>query len=211
MKVRIEDIRSNYKLIESINLDHDVLPFIQRHLFVWNRVTVVYLLSTLLLLAGLVASSITNWSNIGGIIPFLIRLAIGFIALPILVIPIHEGIHGLVYKLLGAKQVRYTADLKRFIFTAQANNFVVNKSEFYWLAFSPFLVVTIFGLLTIWVFPTYADIIIAFLFAHSTMCAGDFGLASYFFIHRKKAPVTYDNFEDNRAYFFGQTTNKNKN
>ncbi len=207
MNVSVENIRNSYKLIESINLDHDIVPFIQKHLFVWNKVTVLYLMAVVFLFLGMVVSPVLNWSQIGGIWMYLTRLFLGLFLFPLLIIPIHEGVHGLVYKLLGARQVRYTADFKRFVFTAQANKFVVSKNEFYWLAFAPFLVITIVGLAIIWYFPYWSDLILAFLFAHATMCAGDFGLASYFFIHRKKHPVTYDNFDDNRAYFFGQYEN----
>ena len=206
MNTSVENIRNKYKLIESIDLEHDIAPFIHKHLFTWNLITISYLILFLAITLGWAIAIIINMGQYTSVGNFIIRLSIGIFLLPLIIIPIHEAIHGLVYKVLGAKQVRYTADFRRFIFTAQANKFVVNSNEFYWLAFAPFLLITLAGLVTTSFFPMYRDIIFAFVFIHTTMCAGDFGLASYFFKHRNKRLVTYDNFEDNRAYFFGKVS-----
>ena len=56
----------------------------------------------------------------------LMQLVSGFLAGSILVIPAHELIHGLAYRLLGARKIHFGADLKQFIFFVTADRHPVS-------------------------------------------------------------------------------------
>jgi len=121
-------------------------------------------------------------------------------------IPIHELIHGWVYKLLGAPHVGYTANFKKMYFTAQANLFIVNYKEFLWVAFAPFVVISMscLGSLFFLVDTIYLFVPLGTLLFHTVCCSGDFALASYVYPYRKQGIVTYDDFPNKRTYFFVQ-------
>ena len=59
----------------------------------------------------------------------LIRLA-GFL---VIVLPAHEAIHGITYKLLGAPSISFHADWKRMFFFAAADRFVPTDANSSWL------------------------------------------------------------------------------
>ena len=56
-------------------------------------------------------------------------------------IPIHELIHGLFYKLDGAPAVQYKANFKKFIFYAMADQYVTTFYSFVILAIAPFVII----------------------------------------------------------------------
>ncbi len=47
-----------------------------------------------------------------------------------IIIPVHEGIHAIVYKMLGAKNIRFGADVKKMIFYATADKYVTTRKKF---------------------------------------------------------------------------------
>jgi len=134
------------------------------------------------------------------ITPIITQVCYGF-AIALLIIPLHEWIHGLAYKYVGAKEISYTANWKKFYFTAQADHFVVNEKEFRLVAFAPFVVITSLALAIGLAFGQYL-LMLGLIFAHTTMCSGDFALVSYFYQNRGKGLVTYDDYSNQIAYFF---------
>lgn len=111
----------------------------------------------------------------------------------ILLIPFHELLHGIAYKITGARKVSYGYDLKQFVFYALADRHVVGTKAFYLVAFTPFVVITA---MMIRLIDTSESINIfiwwSMLMFHSWGCIGDFAMASWFYIHRKQQPLTYD-------------------
>jgi hypothetical protein len=70
-------------------------------------------------------------------------LALGMVSGMLVVIPFHELLHGLAYRLAGAEKVKYGADMKQMLFYASAPGFVAGKYDFYMVAFTPFIILNL--------------------------------------------------------------------
>ena len=116
---------------------------------------------------------------------------------------IHELLHGIAIKLSGAKNVRYGAYFKKFIFYAEADRHVFNRSQFSFVALAPLVVlklITLVGIILFFSHPlVYAFSLIMCI--HSLFCAGDIGLLSVF--HNTQSEVfTFDIKEVRKSYYF---------
>jgi hypothetical protein len=128
-------------------------------------------------------------------------VCLGFLS-TILLIPIHEGIHAIAYMLCGAKSVQFGANWKQLYFTASAHHFVTVYKELFIVGLLPFLVINLSGFFLIsYISETYSLGIISCLVLHNVMCAGDFGILSYFFQNRSLEPLTFDDVSSGKTYF----------
>ncbi|MFM7016308.1 MAG: DUF3267 domain-containing protein [Bacteroidota bacterium] len=204
MKLKSEDILKNgYDLFAQ--LDHsEIAVFIQPYLFRKNMPSVFYWLFNVFLL---VISIIKIFTCSIGIEASFGYFAIGFCGL-LPLIPIHELIHGLFYKLDGAPSVQYKANFKKFIFYAMADNYVVNYFSFVKLALAPFVIInSVLILAIIFTSGSLSFIFAGMLFVHTSGCAGDFALTSYFVENGKNNLITYDNIKEGKSYFYKKTNN----
>ena len=167
-----------------------------------------------------IISGLYNWINLGFLFCLLalflyncieqkeplgdgiLCLAYG-IAIAFLLIPLHEYIHVLAYRYVGAKDTSYDYNLKQFYFMAIADKFVISYEEFKIVALAPFLAVFLLGILMLpfisiawWYFP------LGMVLTHSAFCSGDFGLLNYFEQHKDQELVSYDDKTNKLSYFF---------
>jgi hypothetical protein len=135
----------------------------------------------------------------------LARLGLGFFVFFAVLLPLHELIHGLAYKLVGAKAVSYHADWRKLTFYAAADGFVASTREFYGVALAPFVIINA-GLLLGYVLagPPVAWVCLGALWLHTGGCAGDFALVSFLHRHRRKALVTYDDVAAAKSFFYAR-------
>ena len=186
-------------------LNHqDIIPFVKSYLFRKNKVTLLYLIFNILFCILLIIKMFSSvysetltlgaafkWFSWGCLIPFLL-------------VPLHEWLHGIAYKACGAKAVSYDVNWKQFYFMAIADKFVATRKSFLIVAITPFTFITI-GLLIPIILPSTPGIdimLITAVFVHGSMCAGDFGLLSYFETNRNKEVITFDDREKGLSYFF---------
>ena len=130
------------------------------------------------------------------------QIAAGVLAGSILVIPPHELLHGLAYRLLGARKIKFGMDLQQFIFYVTADRFPISKKELAILAMTPFVLINL-GLIALtvtWV-SQFTLFSASLLLCHNIMCIGDFALISYAF-SQKGELYTYDDTEIKKSYFF---------
>lgn len=136
-------------------------------------------------------------------ISLLLYLGGGIVVAFSLIIVLHEWIHGMIYKMLGAPRVVYGGDIKKFIFYAAAPMFVLGKADFFKVAMAPFVIIT---LLSILIFALGSIEIkcfaIGLLMAHTMACGGDFALMSFFEKNKEKEILTYDDMENKTIYFY---------
>lgn len=129
-----------------------------------------------------------------------------------LLIVIHELLHGIALKITGAKKVNYGAYLKKFIFYAEADQFVINKKQFSFIALTPLVVVKLITLVGVVLF--YNQAIFFFLIfimsAHSLFCAGDIGLLSIFSNYKKSEIFTYDIKAEKKSFYYKRKRIGNK-
>lgn len=127
---------------------------------------------------------------------------LGFAA-SFLLIPVHEYLHVFAYRQLGCTNTRISADWKRFMFLAEAHQFVVNYQEFRKVALAPFVVISSGLLLAgFFVSPATQLLLLSTNLVHASFCAGDFGLLSYFQSVGSKQLVTFDDSEKRQTEFW---------
>ena len=125
------------------------------------------------------------------------------ILLSFLLVPLHEYLHSLAYKYVGAPNTSYDMNLKKFYFMALADQFVMNNKEFRIVALTPFVCISLLCLV-IFLFPLgiFKYTVIAILLTHTAFCSGDFALWNYFESNKSKDLVIYDDVEKRVSYFY---------
>jgi hypothetical protein len=117
---------------------------------------------------------------------------------------IHELLHGIALKITGAKRVTFGGYLKKFIFYAEADKFVINRRQFALIALTPLFAIKLITLIGIFFFfhhPVFYFLIFV-MSAHSLFCAGDIGLLSVFYKKADLEIYTFDVKEEKTSYFY---------
>ena len=137
------------------------------------------------------------------IIPLYYSLAALVFCFSVLII-IHELLHGIALKIAGAKRVTFGGYLKKFIFYAEADQFVINRRQFAFIALTPLFVVKLITLIGIIFFFNQPALyyLIFVMSAHSLFCAGDIGLLSIFYQYKNTEIFTFDVKEEKTSYFY---------
>ena len=205
MAYNVEDLQdeSRFRLLKTLRYE-EIVEFVFENIQKTNYSTRFYYFINALLLALIIGFSIAGFKNdlfiFGNYAKFFF---FGMIAGSILVIPLHELLHGIAYKFNGAPRIDYGADLKQGIFYVAANNYVIGKKEFKIVALTPFAVINIAAFITLsFLTPHYFIMTLFFLLFHNIMCIGDFAMLSYFLRHNDKELYTYDNHKEKRSYIF---------
>ncbi|MFC2113032.1 DUF3267 domain-containing protein [Bacteroidota bacterium] len=211
MRLSADNIRSDpgFVLLDKLHYDQIVefaTSYIRKRTKSMSAYTIIiigfFLLQWSAYVYGVVVSDM-NWFSL------LKQFLYGLIISLTIVIPLHELIHAMVYVLLGARKIRFGAILKHFAFYAVADDFVASRTGFIFLAISPFIVVSLLNLAGFIFVPGYASYTyISVLFFHSTMCAGDFALLSYFEYHGDKEMYTFDDVKNKTSYFYYRKKNQ---
>lgn len=144
--------------------------------------------------------------KISGVFPvseILFHTALGLIVFPVICIPVHELLHIIPYYISGAKSIRIGMDLKQFLFYVTAHRYVASPLQFRIVALLPFLIINVTSALVILLVPgLWKWSFSLFLFAHTTMCAGDLALLNFYFINKPKQIFTWDDADLKIAYFY---------
>ncbi len=117
-------------------------------------------------------------------------------------VPIHELIHGFVYKIAGAKDIRFGVSLQQGYAYAIAHNFVAHRLVFAWVAISPFIVINSILVLGAIILPQYAFYLIGVLLLHIAGTAGDFSMLNYLWFQRHQEVFTFDDAVEHKTYFY---------
>ena len=193
---------NGYKKILELNFS-EMIPFVLSNIRKGGVIPLLYLSINLIFLFFIIlyaAWSVKNGSLNAGKIFW--QIVAGVLAGSILVIPPHEILHGLAYRLLGARKIKFGMDLQQFIFYVTADRFPISKKELAFLAMTPFVLINL-GLIALTA--TWASQFTLFsaslLLCHNIMCIGDFAIISYAF-SQKGELYTYDDTENKKSYFF---------
>jgi hypothetical protein len=195
-----ELIQHGYEPI--LELPHkEMVPFVLEQLKKHNPVTLFFwgfsALSVLGWLFHIVLAGLEGQLELIGFLSFT-GLSLFFFLIP--TVPLHELIHGAVYKLLGAPRVAYGADWSKMVFYAIAPSYVVNAREFIVLALAPFVVFTLLFIPLLFLIPpNWLWAVWGLFLLHTSGCAGDFAMVSFCYENRGKDLVTYD--EEEVSFF----------
>lgn len=192
----------SYQKIMELSFD-EMIPFVMSNIRKPGLFSRIYLVLNILTLIALVYWMVNGFLEGWLVWTTLIKqFVVGVFAGSFLVIPIHELFHGLAYKILGAKKIKFGADLQQLIFYVTADRFPVASKELYFLALLPFAAINmvILTVAIIWV-PQLIFLLGFFLFAHNIMCIGDFAIVN--FAHKETGNVySYDEIELKKSFFY---------
>ncbi len=205
MNITPSQLEQNCYVLQD-KLDHkELIPFIKEYLnrrgitaFVYYGINLAFLLIAIVMIIWNVEQKVISIGD--SIFHFFLGFSIAF-----LLVGIHEYIHVLAYRMMGAKETSLDMNLKKFYFLALADKFVANRREFIYIALAPFAIISVVFAVLAAVLPFgWSMTMVGVLFAHTAMCSGDFGLLGYFEAHNGKEVVTYDDVENKVSYFYAK-------
>jgi hypothetical protein len=203
MALKVEDFddQSRFRQLQAIpysELVNFVLDYIGRKSWL-----MILFWSVCIVFAGIALTVRINIAGYFHVKNILYHSFLGFIAFPILMIPVHELMHVIPFWLTGAKRIRIGADLKQYIFYVTAHRHVINMGQFRFVALIPFLLISAALIMLILYLPgLWKWSLSLLLFVHTTMCAGDFALLNFYHINRHRKIYTWDDADEKMAYFY---------
>jgi hypothetical protein len=192
---------NRYRLIMSLEYG-SVADFVIGQLSKLNPVIVSFYIVTAAALAWalILRSALGDGWTIARVLPYTLA---GLVAVPLLLIPVHEGIHILVFSLLGGRDIRIGADLSNFMIYVTAHRHVVGSGRFLTIALSPMIVISSAFIAAILLLPPQWKWSLALaLTAHTTMCAGDIAMAAFYWSNRARRILTWDDADKKIAFFY---------
>lgn len=115
---------------------------------------------------------------------------------------IHELLHGLAYKLSGAKRVYFGVILSKFLFYAGSDREEFNGVHYRFVALFPFVIITGASLLLVLLHPGYISLGLTVMFVHTLFCGGDFAVVNFISKYDLNRIYTYDSRERSETYFY---------
>ena len=203
-KITPEDLmrERRYRLLYELHYQ-EIPEFVMKYLFRKNRETRFFWFSVILFLLIAIKPTILFFVGGPGFLSTLWYLFLGFVGIPLLLIPLHEGIHALFFFFSGGRNIRVGVDLKNFFFYVTAHRYPVGRRAFTRIALAPFFVINT-GL---WAAAWFLSGGLSWsfylaLFSHATMCAGDFAMLSFYREQGEGEIITYDDVDEKTAYFY---------
>ncbi len=205
MPVTVEDLKDESRFSHILTISYnDILPFVLDHIRRLTGIT-IFFWSICMIFFGL---SVIIRIDIGRVFEFkriITHTLLGSIVFPLLIIPVHEGLHVVPYFLTGARKIRIGMDLSQYMFYVTAHKYVATPLQFKIVAVMPFIIINLIALFLVFYLPgLWKWSLSLFLFFHSTMCAGDFALLNYYHIHRSRKIYTFDDADLKEAYFYSE-------
>lgn len=203
MALQVEDLddQSRFRQILSIPYE-DLIHFVLKNLKKRTGLT-FFFWSVCLFSLGLTVFARIKIAGYFPVIDIIRHSVLGLIIFPVICIPFHEFIHIIPYYISGARNIRVGMDLKQYLFYVTAHRYVATPLQFITVAVTPFLIISLVFTFLVFLLPgLWKWSLSLFLFAHTTMCAGDFALMNFYFLNRNKKIYTWDDADNKIAYFY---------
>ncbi len=203
MAPHIEDLEDETRYRKILTLSYaDLVPFIFEYLRK-KTALIIFFWATCLFFLFFALRIRFNVAGYYSLARIMTHSLLGLIILPVLCIPFHELLHIIPYFFSGARKIRIGMDLKQYLFYVTAHRHVATPFVFKVVALIPFVVISIVGGYLVFTLPgLWKWSISLFLFAHTTMCAGDFALLNFYFSRRNRKIFTWDDADMQEAYFY---------
>jgi len=189
-----------FELFETI--DHvSVHRWTRQHLFSLSWVTASYWLINLLALGvvGLIWHG-TSLPLLDGFSKLCLGMVLGWVVL----LPIHEHLHALAYRFVGAPSVSVRYELRRMTALCVAPGQVVGSPDFALVCLAPLAVLNpVLAVLTF--APPTGPLALMFsgaLLAHTGACSGDVSFLQFLWSQRRHRVFTFDDINRQLTYFY---------
>lgn len=158
----------------------------------------VVLTGLLIVIAALSDSSVEWWMG---------RLGLAVVLLLVAILPLHEVIHAIAYRLQGARDIRWGIQWMPLAVYVVAHDFVVNRAMFTFLALAPTVIIgaALLVCAAAGVPDRASPLMLALL--HHGGTAGDWALLNFFLAHGGTEIVTVDDADRHRSLFFERVRN----
>jgi len=200
----VEELKNDNSFQQILELDFDdMIPFVISNIRKAGIFSSIYMALNIITLSVLIVlivyGFLQGWLNWTILIKQFIA---GVFAGSILVIPVHELFHGLAYRILGARKIRFGADLQQLIFFVTADRFPISGMEVYFLALLPFAAINALAMAVVilWL-PQLIILFGFFLLTHNIMCIGDFAIVNYT-LKEAGDIYSFDEVEKKKSYFY---------
>ena len=193
----IEELRSGkFTLLESIRHEQ-LIPFVQEYFFRRTSwVTRLHHSLSIVSLLALIGAGIAGFS-VGG---FFLQFALGVVVMLAVVLPLHEALHAVAYRLSGARDIRWAFSWRMLAAYVVADRFVAGRRAFFFVALAPFVVITPAALALAAFDSSRAILWLTVLLWHTAGVSGDWALLNYYWVQRGRGIYTFD--EDGVSYFY---------
>ena len=202
----IKDLHNDPSFTLLLMLPHDeIMPFVENQIKSKTATIRTYFGLNILLAAIIILiATLDIWKDRASLWEVLEYFGLGSLLVFVVLIPVHEGLHGLAYKLTGAPKISFGANWRMFYFYAVADQFVADKKSFIFIALLPFAVISILIIPSLFfVALTMKWILLGVLFMHTAACVGDFAMLSFYEQNRQaKELLTYDDVSQKRSFFY---------
>lgn len=155
-------------------------------------------------LAAFLAAVVVAWEQGRGILRPLGEFLLAAIATFVVILPLHEALHAVAYRLSGARDIRWGYSLRMFAVWVIAHRFVAGTGAFAFAALAPFVAINAALIAGAIAFPSFAVFLLFVLLVHLHGCAGDWALLNFVWLHRGRGFRTFDDADAGRSYFYGR-------
>lgn len=209
-----KEIKDNPDYQELTTLHHDeIKSFVANEISDnqgWARIANMYqLLGMLAFILGAFKAFMPFYAKREYI--YLVYFGAGIVFLFTVGIVLHELIHALAYKFVGAKNLSFGIKLKKFVFYVQADGEVLDYKQFKIVALAPtvfFTVIPLVGMLVFYNQPLFYFFLSIFGL-HSLCSGGDFGMLCFFQNRADVEIVTFDLKSEAKTYFYKKELSAN--
>jgi len=125
-------------------------------------------------------------------------------ALFLVILPVHEALHAVAYRLAGARDIRWDYSWRMAAVWVTAHRFVVTTRPFVFVALAPFVVINAALLVAAVMLPQYAIFLLFVLLWHLHGAIGDWSLLNFIWLQRERGFWTFDDADAGKSYFFGR-------
>lgn len=117
---------------------------------------------------------------------------------------VHELLHAISLLLTGARRITFGANLKKFVFFAEADRYVMGKKSFLFVALTPLVVIQVISVagIVVWFSSPLVYFFLILMSLHSFFCSGDIALVSLFYRHAGRKTFTYDDCRQKKSFYF---------
>ena len=201
MRVTIEEISDESRFEEILKLPYSsIASFVLSRMRNKSLPMLIFWVSCIITMSLSVIFFFTTLNETATII--LWHILLGFVLLPIAIIPLHETLHIAPLLFAGMKNIRVGADISQFMFYVTTHKEVIARKQFCIVAMFPFITLTLGMVVLIFLLPGIWKFSMAsLLFVHTTVCVGDFGLLDFYHEQGKREIYTWDDVDQKIAYF----------